>query len=73
MNISVVELGDIMKQIEDEETDFEELVNSLEIANYSYQKRNEKFLEWFSGDTKKAVSLLLFHLKRFQLTHYMNQ
>ena len=66
-----------MKQIEDEETDFEELVNSLEIAKYKYKERKEAFLGylkmWFNRDTKKAVSLLLFHLKRFQLTHYVNQ
>ena len=80
VNISAGELGNVMKQILDEKTECEELVNSLEmIANYDYSDSEMKeafpsYLEvWFNHGKKKVVSLILFHLKRFRLTHYMNQ
>ena len=57
------------------EENFEELVKYLEMP-YGHPKTKESFLDqlnqWLLKD-EKAIAHLLFHLKRFQLTEYVDQ
>ena len=74
-NIRSEHIEHVMGNIKSEEN-FDELVKYLEMP-YDLSETKERFLlylkVWLKDEKMKAIAHLLFHLKRFQLTKYVEK